>query len=491
MPNTKNVEYELTPKGEEFAKKLKQKNSDALVEQQEIKKDVKNLKNNNKKTVSNSLVDNSNDDFDMEPAKDSARMTYQQAERIRKKSFGSLLGEQEGGLGESLRKTLSIKGKARMTGIKEKFDPLNIAKFLTGGSNFAPAALGKLFGRSKEDIARFSGSKLKDVGGTATKIDALQSENQTLDMLMKIYEFMQKSYEDKIEQRNKENAFAEENKSEKDRRHKELIAAITGKPMGIEKTAEKIQEKRTSFVDDVLSAFGGLTLAKTAFTTLATVAKFFAFNPVGLAILGSVALGALFWKLFSDKSGYEDADSELSKGLKQAESVGGLSGVKDEAERRKKLPEYDRTMAEIQDFQQFQNEGDKLNDKQLEGFANRGPGALEAVEDYKKQRDTYEKISGVKTPQPITTAPSAAPAQSAPMDEPAAVESTPTGQALNSAQSQNLDLNIPESKSDPSSVVNNTTTSSNKTIGPTEPMPSVRNQEPTFADMILYSTRVV
>ena len=419
------------------------------------------------------------------------KMTYQQAERLRNKSFGSLLGEQEGGLGESLRKTLSIKGKARMTGIKEKFDPLNIAKFLTGGSNFAPAALGKLFGRSKEDIARFSGSKLKDVGGTATKIDALQSENQTLDMLMKIYEFMQKSYEDKIEQRNKENAFAEENKSEKDRRHKELIAAITGKPMGIEKTAEKIQEKRTSFVDDVLSAFGGLTLAKTAFTTLATVAKFFAFNPVGLAILGSVALGALFWKLFSDKSGYEDADSELSKGLKQAESVGGLSGVKDEAERRKKLPEYDRTMAEIQDFQQFQNEGDKLNDKQLEGFANRGPGALEAVEDYKKQRDTYEKISGVKTPQPITTAPSAAPAQSAPMDEPAAVESTPTGQALNSAQSQNLDLNIPESKSDPSSVVNNTTTSSNKTIGPTEPMPSVRNQEPTFADMILYSTRVV
>jgi hypothetical protein len=419
------------------------------------------------------------------------KMTYQQAERLRGKSFGSLLGEQEGGLGESLRKTLSIKGKARMTGIKEKFDPLNIAKFLTGGSNLAPAVLGKLFGRSKEDISRFSGSKLKDVGGTATKIDALQSENQTLDMLMKIYEFMQKSYEDKIEQRNKENAFAEENQMEKERRHKELIAAITGKPMGIEKTAEKVQEKRTSFVDDVLSAFGGLTLAKTAFTTLATVAKFFAFNPVGLAILGSVALGALFWKLFSDKSGYEDANSELSKGLKQAESVGGLSGVKDEAERRKKLPEYDRTMAEIQDFQQFQNEGDKLNDKQLEGFANRGPGALEAVEDYKQQRDTYEKISGVKTPQPITTAPSAAPAPSAPMAEPAAVESIPTGQALSSAQSQNLDLNIPESKSDPSSVVNNTVTASNKTIEPTEPMPSVRNQEPTFADMILYSTRVV
>jgi hypothetical protein len=421
------------------------------------------------------------------------KMTYQQAERLRSKSFGSLLGEQEGGLGESLRKTLSIKGKARITGIKEKFDPLNIAKFLTGGSNLAPAVLGKLFGRSKEDISRFSGSKLRDVGGTATKIDTLESENQTLDMLMKIYEFMKKSYEDKITQRQLENSYAEENQMEKERRHKELIAAITGKSTGVKKkeTAEKVQENQTSFVDNVLAAFGGLALAKTAFTTLASVAKFFAFNPVGLAIIGSVALGALFWKLFSDKSGYEDADSELSRGLKQAESVGGLSGVKDEAERRKKLPEYDRTMAEIQDFQEYQNEGDKLNDKQLEGFANRGPGALEAVEDYKQQRKTYEEISGVKTPQPTTTAPSAAATPSVPMAEPAAVESIPTGQALSSAQSQNLDLTIPESKSDPASVINNTSSASKNSIEETVTIPSVRNQEPTFANMILYSTRVV
>ena len=324
-------------------------------------------------------------------------MTYQQAERIRKKSFGSLLGEQEGGFGESLRKTISLRGQARMKGIKERFDPLNIAKFMTGGSNFAPAALGKLFGRSKEDIARFSGSRLRDdSASTATKIGKLEGENQTLDMLMKIYEFMQKSNEDRIKQRDSENAFAEENKLEKDRQHKALIAAITGKPIQVteKQTAEKVEEKRNNFLDDALAAFGGLSLAKTAFTTLATVAKFFAFNPVGLAILGSVALGALFWKLFSDKSGYEDANSELSKGLKQAESVGGLAGVKDEAERRKKLPEYDRTMAEIQDFETYQNEGDKLNDQQLKGYASRGPGALEAVEDYKIAREQYNKTVG-------------------------------------------------------------------------------------------------
>jgi hypothetical protein len=75
--------------------------------------------------------------------------------------------------------------------------------------------------------------------------------------------------------------------------------------------------------------------------------------------------------------------------------------------------------------------------------------------------------------------------------EPPAVESSSTGQALNVAQSQNLDLNIPESKSDPSSVVNNTVTSSSRNAQPKVSMPAVRNQETTFANMILYSTKVV
>ena len=421
-------------------------------------------------------------------------MTYQQAERIRKKSFGSLLGEQEGGFGESLRKTISLRGQARMKGIKERFDPLNIAKFMTGGSNFAPAALGKLFGRSKEDIARFSGSRLRDdSASTATKIGKLEGENQTLDMLMKIYEFMQKSNEDRIKQRDSENAFAEENKLEKDRQHKALIAAITGKPIQVteKQTAEKVEEKRNNFLDDALAAFGGLSLAKTAFTTLATVAKFFAFNPVGLAILGSVALGALFWKLFSDKSGYEDANSELSKGLKQAESVGGLAGVKDEAERRKKLPEYDRTMAEIQDFETYQNEGDKLNDQQLKGYASRGPGALEAVEDYKIAREQYNKTVGATASPAPSATPSAggstppSPVSEAPATAPAA------SQKLNQVQNENLDLSIPQSKTDPATVVNNNSIKSYNKTGTKIPMPSVRNQEPTFANMILYSTRVV
>jgi hypothetical protein len=417
-------------------------------------------------------------------------MTYQQAERIRNKSFGSLLGEQEGGLGTSLRKTLSIKGKARMTGIKEKFDPLNIAKFLTGGSNFAPAALGKLFGRGKEDIARFSGSKLKDVSGTATKIGSLESENQTLDMLMKIYEFMQKSHEDKIAQRDAENSFAEENKLEKERRHKELIAAITGKPVGATniKTVEKVQDDKTNFLDEALSAFGGLSLAKTALSSLSTLAKF-AIGPIGAPFLAAAAIGAFgyfIYKALKAEPSYE-AEQE-AMGIRQAERVGGLAGVKDEEDRIKKLPEYERTMAELINYEKNYNEGEKLGEMQLAGFAKRGSESARAVEDYKKQRDN----SGVKTTEPVTPTPSAGAAPSAPTSEPPpAVESSSTGQALNVAQSQNLDLNIPESKSDPSSVVNNTVTSSSRNAQPKVSMPSVRNQEPTFANMILYSTKVV
>ena len=73
-------------------------------------------------------------------------MDYSEASKIRNKSFGSLLAEQEGGALSSLSAAISQKTKARMMGIKETFDPLNLAKKLTFGSNWAPALLGKLIG---------------------------------------------------------------------------------------------------------------------------------------------------------------------------------------------------------------------------------------------------------------------------------------------------------------------------------------------------------
>ena len=89
-------------------------------------------------------------------------MDYKQAQNIRKKSFGTLLAEQVGGAGTSFKKALSLKTQAKMTGIKQAFDPMNIAKKMTFGSNWAPAMLGKLTGRKAESIAHFTGAKIKN-----------------------------------------------------------------------------------------------------------------------------------------------------------------------------------------------------------------------------------------------------------------------------------------------------------------------------------------
>lgn len=423
-------------------------------------------------------------------------MDYYKAQTIRKTGLSDLIADEiagGGGITSSIGKGISQKTSAAVTGIKQRFDPLNIAKFVTGGSNLAPAMLGRLTGRKQKDIKFFSGKKQYD---TASKIKPVEEGDGLNDILSKMLSFMQSINEAEKSRLEKMNRFAEENALERARRHKELIEAITGKPYKgdpKEITATKIADTpQSSFLDDLLAAFG---IGKDALSILKTVGKVAMFftGPVGLAILGATTLGALAYMIFTSKGAFEDPDSELSKGLAQAEKVGGLAGVKDEMERRKSMPEYDKTMADIKDFETFQNEGEKLTNKQLQPFGERGPGALEAVEDYKVARDKYKKIVG----EPVeSTAPTTAPSPSVePASAPAATEApeaTPSsGAKLSQVQNENLDLSIPESKEDPSSVINNNSVKSYAEGTGKVPMPAVRNTEPTFANMILYSTRVV
>ena len=427
-------------------------------------------------------------------------MDYYRAQGIRKTALSDLIADQiasGGGIGSSISKGISQKTSAAMTGIKQKFDPLNIAKFVTGGSNLAPAMLGRLTGRKQRDIKFFTGKKLYD---TASKIKPVEEGDGLNDILGKMLGFMQSINEAEKTRRDEAKQFAEENALEKARRHKELIEAITGKPFtGNEKTATatKVPEgPQRSFLDDILDAFG---LGRDALSILKTVGKIALFftGPVGLTILGATAVGTLIYglyKMFTNKDSFEDPNSEVSKGLDQAKSVGGLAGVADERAARQKLPEYDRTMAELKDFETYQNEGEKLTNKQLEPFGKRGPGALEAVEDYKVARDKYQKIVGEPTESATPAAapmetPSATPTSSSASEVP--TEAPAASAKLNQVQSENLNLNIPESKEDPSSVINN-----NSVKGYAEgigkiPMPTVRNMEETFQRMILYSTKVV
>jgi hypothetical protein len=463
-------------------------------------------------------------------------MNYQEAKKIREKSYISYLTEKlsEGqGVGSAIKATLSDKSKARSKGFSEKFDVLNIAKFMTGGSKFAPALLGSMLGRTQQDIQYFSGTKkAKEVGGTRNlDIGQLESDNNVLDILSKIYTLLKTTDKNDTLRREKENNFKEEEQSEKERRHKALIEAITGKKQTTTAapTATKADDGSgllstilgivtgmiSSAIEGVMSVVSGISnLIKgvlSAFSLgslgplrlLASLGSFL-ISPLGVGLL-ALSAGAItawaFWKMLKDPSGYEAADSATSQGLANAEKVGGLAGVKDEMDRRKKLPEYDRTMAEIKDYQFNYNESEPLNNVQLKGFAERGPGALEAVEDYKMERDRVKKAIAERnqtaTPVPATTQSSDStekPMVPSQESKPQAIEPmASTTNKLNTVTSENLELNLP---STPESVVNsqitnNTNVNSTKGQRPKGPIPSVRNMEDSFQRMVFDSLRVV
>ena len=155
-------------------------------------------------------------------------MDYQEAAKLRKKSFGTLLAEQEGGLGSSIKSAISQKTQAKITGIKEKFDPLNIAKTLTGGSNWAPAMLGKLFNADKSRVDYFSGVKNKTASLSGNDSGTIDSPEAT-ECLGYIYKSLQQSVADKKLAEEQKRARLEEEDSEEETRNQEIIQALTGR----------------------------------------------------------------------------------------------------------------------------------------------------------------------------------------------------------------------------------------------------------------------
>jgi len=179
-------------------------------------------------------------------------MDYEEAEGIRKKSFGSLLANQEGGLGTSLKKTLSLKSKAKMTGIKEFFDPMNMAKKLTGGGNLAPALIGKLFKRDQKSMERFAGATKKTVSDSPEQAIE-ENESSAIQTLGLIYKELVRTKEDKRLQdeleKNQKEGIDKLREDEDTRRNKEIIEALKGKGLTrkqkkAETRAKRKEEKR-------------------------------------------------------------------------------------------------------------------------------------------------------------------------------------------------------------------------------------------------------
>jgi hypothetical protein len=426
-------------------------------------------------------------------------MNYEQADRIRKKTLSDRISEKMVGgesFGKSISKSVSEGSRARMTNLKKKFDPMNIAKFMTGGSNLAPALVGRLMGRSEKDMKYFTGKQGKM--DTASKIKPTrENEEGMLEMLNEIYLLLEDSRHSlKNLSPTEEEIFERELKAKQ--RHKELLEALKYKTTK-EETATKKEESGISLLDNIMDMFGLKDLGKLAIRGLGSLATAAVTGAGGILLGGAAAAGIAYfmYKVLTDESSYDkDPNSPFNLALKQAEDVGGLAGIKDEEDRIRKLPEYERTKAEIANYEKTYNEGDKLNDAQLKGYAARGPEAAKAVQDYKIERDKLFDALGYK-PSPTPTAepaPTSAPTASAESSDTATpMPATPASAAATTATNENLEMNLPMASASAGETIN--TTNINTQNQPSEQsvteIPLVRNMEETFQRMILYSTRVV
>lgn len=446
-------------------------------------------------------------------------MSYQEAARIRKKSFVSTLTEKlvEGrGVGSAIKGTISERSAARVKGLKEKIDPMNIVRFMTGGSKLATALYGSIRGRSKEDMKYFTGAKAKEVGGSATKIGQLESENEAAQLLLKIYEFMRATAEDDKLRKQKETNRKEELEYERSLRHKALIEALAGlaKPG---KTVTATKEKDDGgfggifagligfvkgLIDDavkgVMAIVKGIKdtlmelleilgpLKSLGLKAITSIARFFMFNPIGVAIVAGLAAGEFLKMLVKLQLDDEQKNPEKYKDtpLTRSRQENTTMGVAGQRNRRESVKQF--RAPEIRDA---------LNAKPA--FTDE-----ELVEMYGKPRAELQSFvdnnpNGVLKPieRPFGTPTSQAEAQD--LENGASqlavpVPVTPSSNMLNEKTKEMNDANLPKPALAPKSeTINTTNIMADKKVVPTGPLPSVRNTEPTFSDMILYSTRVV
>jgi hypothetical protein len=307
-------------------------------------------------------------------------MSYQDAARTRKKSFISMITEKlvEGNsIGSSIKATVSEKSAARAKGFKEKIDPMNIIKFMTGGSKFAAALYGSAMGRSKEDMKYFTGTprSAKEMGASSTRIDSLETGNEMVSLLMKIYEFMRDTNEEDKTRKQREANFKEEVEYERGLRHKALLEALSGLKPGKTVTATKetddggfggifaglisfVKGLISSAIDGVMSIIGGIkdTLGKilsafgpTAFKLLTSIGRFFLMNPIGIALATGLAAGEFLKFLVKLQLEDQEKNPEKYKNtpLERAKREDTTKGVAGERNRRESVKQFRAT--EIRD----------------------------------------------------------------------------------------------------------------------------------------------
>ena len=184
-------------------------------------------------------------------------MNYYDAARIRKKGFANLMTDKLAsgqGVVSSFRGALSDRSKAKSLAMKEKFDPMNIAKFLTGGSNLATAIVGRLTGRSKEDIGYFTGKRQYQYTPRQSNYwqkfsnPNMGGSRRATQVLEKIVSFMEKSREDDIKEQDTLDSYNELNEYMKQDNHKEVMdvfkEAIKNKRKAMKEMAKEAKKRQ-------------------------------------------------------------------------------------------------------------------------------------------------------------------------------------------------------------------------------------------------------
>ena len=447
-------------------------------------------------------------------------MTYQQARRIRNKDYSLAnlitrnIRSKDMGAGESIKAAFKEKFdvrtrlKAKVTGIKEKFDILNIAKFMTGGSNVAPALLGKILGRSKEDIRNFTGGRqsYEDFGApTATKIgrDPHAGGDMTgmSEVLNKILELQQRTYDNIKEQRETKNNFQEERDLESQKRHNDLLKAIKGFTPEQKQTAEKITASGgsmdiMSIIESMLGAFGGITQMVKLIGGLVA-------SPLGLALIAGAGLGlAIYelWKASSPEAVKQSLEGEGASGVGAA-GLGAESQMAtltaDEESRKKLASAFDSKGLNGASLEELQAKKAELLSVGVDPRIKQRKGMTLDDVDKKKLKQINDIDAAIASKQKTATStggettPTSVPSSSTPSTaEP--TSTTPPSQQLNAVTSENRTAKM-DSMSTPSmTTVNNMqATNTVKPKIPKDNIPSVRNMEATLQRMIFNSTRVV
>ena len=463
-------------------------------------------------------------------------MTYQQARRIRNQSISSVLADQlimGAGYGAAIRQTASAKFNAKLSGIKEKFDPLNIAKFLTGGSRLGPAILGKMLGRSRKDIEYFTGTA-RPIQYRGPKVSAVPSmgggdTSGMSSVLGDILTFLQKSHEQDMILREKENNLREGQKHEDERRHQAFLKALGGVSATPVATASKVKPEGNSLFDNILKmvqdmiaevkkAFEWISdlkwltnvagWARTAFTALSAEA-FLTALPLAAFIAPFMMSAAEKEKIRENPTAPQYKDNPYAMAIRnEASSEGQAAEINTRATtkqfRRRDVVEFvGSAMSDAELTQELGADRKSLqawlNSHTDKGAMWQAPVAKLAGTEYGEKKvgtvenSNYygEKNHVPKTPEAQTAAEAKVTATVA-ATPPEAVPTTPVSAAVSAKTNENLTLGL-EAKVVPKTETTNSTNvmNSSKTEKRKFVMPSVRNTEETFQRLIYNSTRVV